>query len=147
MRSPKFQCFLISGRIKEIRNNEIYSVQNIHPSFLTCQFINNTNRSSHRRCPVKKVVLRNFAKFTGKPLRPATLLNWKLWNRCFPVNFAKFLRTLFLIEHLRWLLLHQVKWIDNTIFLYLFLLNFTVIYLQLAVDTNQTKIVREIFNR
>ena len=29
----------------------------------------------------------------------------RLWHRCFPVNFAKFLRTHFLTEHLRWLLL------------------------------------------
>ena len=27
--------------------------------------------------------------------RPATLLKKRLWRRCFPVNFAKFLRTLF----------------------------------------------------
>ena len=55
----------------------------------------------------KKRVLRNFAKFTGKHLcqrlffnkiagRPAILLRKSLWHRCFPVNFAKFLRTLFL---------------------------------------------------
>ena len=36
---------------------------------------------------------------------PETLLKKGLWHRCFPVNFAKFLRTLFLAEHLRWLLL------------------------------------------
>ena len=64
-------------------------------------------RSSYRRCSVKKGVLRNFAKFTGKHLcqrllfnkvarRPATLLKKSLWHRCFPVNFAKFLRTPFL---------------------------------------------------
>ena len=41
------------------------------------------DRSSHRRCSVKK----------------------KLWHRCFPVNFGKFLRTPFVTEHLRWLLL------------------------------------------
>ena len=36
-------------------------------------------------------------------LKPATLLrNW-LWHRRFPVNFAKFLRTAFLTEQLRWL--------------------------------------------
>ena len=29
-------------------------------------------------------------------LRPATLFKKKLWHRCFPVNFAKFLRTPFL---------------------------------------------------
>ena len=28
--------------------------------------------------------------------RPATLLKTRLWHRCFPVNFAKFLRTPFL---------------------------------------------------
>ena len=29
----------------------------------------------------------------------------KLQHRCFPVNIAKFLRTAFFTEHLRWLLL------------------------------------------
>ena len=60
-------------------------------------------RSSHWRCSVKKGVLKNFAKFTGKHLcqslsfnkvaglRSATLLKKRLWRRCFPVNFAKFL--------------------------------------------------------
>ena len=38
-------------------------------------------------------------------LRPATLLRKGLWHRCFPVNFAKFIRTPFIIEHLWWLLL------------------------------------------
>ena len=33
-------------------------------------------------------------------LRPATLFK-KDWHRCFPVNFVKFVRTLFHIEHLR----------------------------------------------
>ena len=51
-------------------------------------------------------VLRNFTKLTGKhlcqslwgaqSLRPATLLKKRLWHMCFPVNFAKFLRTPFL---------------------------------------------------
>ena len=73
-------------------------------------------RSSYRRCSIKKGVLRNFAKFTGKhmrqslffnkvaSLRPVTLLKKRLWHRGFPVNFAKFLRTSFFTEHLRWLL-------------------------------------------
>ena len=63
----------------------------------------------------EKDVLRNFAKFTGKHLCqspffykvagiwPATLLKKRFWHRCFPVNFAKFLRMSFLTEHLRWL--------------------------------------------
>ena len=32
---------------------------------------------------------------------PATLLKKRLWHRCFPVNFAKFLRTLFFYRPLR----------------------------------------------
>ena len=46
----------------------------------------------------RKGVLRNFAKFTGKRLcfSPVTLLKKSPWHRCFPVNFAKFLRTPFL---------------------------------------------------
>ena len=56
---------------------------------------------------MKKVALRNFTKFIGKRLcqslifnkvvglRPATLSKKKLWRRCFPVNFVKFLRTPF----------------------------------------------------
>ena len=42
-------------------------------------------------------------------LRLATLLKKKLCHRCFPVNFPKFLRTPFLTEHLRWLLLENLK--------------------------------------
>ena len=53
----------------------------------------------------KQGVLKNFAKFAGKHLchslffnkvtclTPATLLKKILWDRCFPVNFAKFFRT------------------------------------------------------
>ena len=64
-------------------------------------------RSSHQRCSVKKGVLRNFTKFTGKQLclslffnkvaglRPASLFKKRLRHRCFPVNFAKFLRAPF----------------------------------------------------
>ena len=40
-------------------------------------------------------------------LRPAILLKKRLWHRCFPVNFANFLRTPFLTEHLWWLPLHK----------------------------------------
>ena len=71
-------------------------------------------RSSRPEVFCKKGVIRNFVKFTGKHLcqslsfltklqackvaglRPATLLKKRLWHSCFPVNFAKFLRTPFL---------------------------------------------------
>ena len=38
---------------------------------------------------------------------PATLSKKRLWHRCFPVNFTKFLRTTFFTEH-RWWLLFQI---------------------------------------
>ena len=38
-------------------------------------------------------------------LRPVTLLKKGLWHRCFPVDFAKLLRTPFFTEQLQWLLL------------------------------------------
>ena len=62
---------------------------------------------------MKKVVLRNVTKFTGKHLcqslffnkiaglRPATLFKKRLWHKCFPVNFARFLRSTFFTEHLQ----------------------------------------------
>ena len=36
--------------------------------------------------------------------KQSSFLRKRLWHRCFPMNFAKFLRTPFLTEHLRWLL-------------------------------------------
>ena len=69
------------------------------------------NRKSRPEMFSKKGVLRNFTKFTEKHLyqglRPATLLKKRLWHMRFPVNLAEFLRTPFLTEHLRQLLLMQ----------------------------------------
>ena len=42
------------------------------------------HRSNHRRCSKTKGVL---------SILPATLLKERLWYRCFPMNFAKLLRT------------------------------------------------------
>ena len=62
------------------------------------------NKIRKKRCSMKKGVPKTFAKFTGKHLcqslffnkasglRPATLKK-RIWQRCFPVKFAKFLRT------------------------------------------------------
>ena len=65
-------------------------------------------RSSHRRRSIQRVFLKisqNLQEnacdrifFLNKvgDLRAATLLKKRLWHRCFPVNFAKFLKTPFL---------------------------------------------------
>ena len=52
-------------------------------------------------------------------LRSATLFKKRLQNMCFLVNFAKFLRTSSIIEHLRWLLL-SVKLTSEALSLYQF---------------------------
>ena len=49
------------------------------------------------------------ATYRSSRLRPATLLKKRLWHRCFPVNFVKFLITSFNINHLWWLLLNIEK--------------------------------------
>ena len=79
------------------------------------------SRSSGPEVFCKRGVLRNLVKFTGKHLRQSLFLiklqAWglqlwqkkRLWLRCFPVNFAKFLRTHFLTEHLWWLLLYFLR--------------------------------------
>ena len=68
-------------------------------------------------CTVRKNVLRNFGKFTGKHLyhsfhsfffnKVAGLLKKRLRHWCFPANFAKFLRTHFLQNTFRRLLLYK----------------------------------------
>ena len=57
-------------------------------------------RSRHRMCSGRKCVLRKFRKIHGKTPVPEYpeylfLLKKRLWHSCFPVNFVKFLRTLF----------------------------------------------------
>ena len=41
-----------------------------------------------------------------------SFLTKRLWHRCFSVNFVEFLRTPFLTEHLRWLLLKRGNHIE-----------------------------------
>ena len=100
----------------------------------------------------KKSVLRNFTKFTGKHLcqsfffnkvaglRPATLLKKRLWHRCFPVNFVKFLRTPFLQNTSGRLLLNSDKFgysfIKNEItFMYILCIYKKNILILFKIDT------------
>ena len=57
-------------------------------------YIQNVQNLSHYP---EAVARSRFVKFIR--LRPAALLKKRLWHRCFPVNFQKFLRTPFLTEH------------------------------------------------
>ena len=74
------------------------------------------DRTSRLEVFSKKGVAKIFSKFTGirrcrslfsnkvADPRSSTLLKKRLRYRCSPVNFAKFLRTYFYIEHFQWLL-------------------------------------------
>ena len=73
-------------------------------------------RGSHRRWSVRRGVPGNFVKFAAKHLcqslfynkvaglRSTALLKKRQWYRCFPVDFAKLLRTPFFTGDLWWLL-------------------------------------------
>ena len=115
-------CFLQS----RITNHKINTPKlhnfchNVIISFY-CKRVVFTYRSCRPDVFCKQGVLRDFVKFTGKHLRQnlffnkvaglrlATLLKKRLWRSCFPVNFMKFRRKLFFINHLQWLLLYIVK--------------------------------------
>ena len=50
-------------------------------------------RNSHQICSIKKDILKNLAKFTGKQICQALGLHSikkRLWYRCFAVNFHNF---------------------------------------------------------
>ena len=90
----------------KILNRKVHVLCNIH--FLTKNFAKLLfiHRSSCLRLSIIKDIIRNFAKFIRKTpareslfliklqiwgARPAILFKKRLWHRCFPVNFAKFL--------------------------------------------------------
>ena len=83
-------------------------------------------RSSRRRCSVKKGVLKNFAKFTGKHLCQSLFLNKVAGDACnfikkeilaqvFSCEFSEIYKNTFLTEHLRRLLLTSLEsfWITS----------------------------------
>ena len=112
-------------------------------------------RSSRPEVVCIKVVLRNFTKFTGKDpwqslffnkvagLRPATLLKKRLWNKCFPVIFAKSLRTSFLTEHLWWLLLLYVA--IHPSFISVLFVHLTYFWTKETIETIQKKTILTVF--
>ena len=75
-------------------------------NFFTCElFSRKTVQGTEavvRRCSVKKV----FLEIEG--LRSVAWLKKSLWHGCFPLNFAKFLKTPYFTKHLWWLLLKVV---------------------------------------
>ena len=90
----------------------------------TYGLISNTQKKPPKLIYIKKVFLRNsqnsqenicarvfFKKVKG--VRPGTLLKNKLWHRCFPVNFAKFLRAPVLQNSYERLLLNNLVSVEK----------------------------------
>ena len=93
---PKIYFWLVSE--KNIYTAPFLDAQELH-SQSTWKANISIFRSSGPEVFVKKMLLEKCC------LKSTTLSNKRLWNLCFPVNFAQFLRKLFLTEHLRWLCL------------------------------------------
>ena len=101
---------LITGETIKGKINESIAINSVL-GWIICENYQN-KEAVVQRCSVKNVFLKisqNFHKkhlcqslFFNKvaDLRSATLLKKRLWHRCLSVDFAKFLRTPFLAEHL-----------------------------------------------
>ena len=74
--------------VRGLMNNFVHFIHPYMNSLPEIHFF----RSSYQRCPVKKWVLRNFAKFTGKHICQ------RLWFSC---EFSEISKNTFFIEHLR----------------------------------------------
>ena len=72
---------------------------------LQVPFFLSTTTESSLQASITRLYHLHSLKYSETATRPATLLKKRLWHRCFNVNFVKFLRTSFFIEHLWWLLL------------------------------------------
>ena len=108
-----FVCFVIMFYLSFLpgngRYNNLYTllenrVLKLSFELKALQMTFSKSRISHQRYSVKKGNTSTRVSFLIKlqtlGLRPATLLKKRLWHKCFPVNFAKFLRTPFFTEHL-----------------------------------------------
>ena len=59
------------------------------------QFINNHSKDVSKKFQYCSFLCDKSQNFSFLEFRPATLLKKRLWHRCFPVNFVKFIRTFF----------------------------------------------------
>ena len=115
LRTPSSSCLCCNGEIRQLYMNHL----EISASELA------SAQAAIRGVLWKKVVLKNFAKFTGKHLCHSLFLikqtvactlcsfiKRRLWHRCFPVNFGKSLRTPFL-QNTSGQLLLRLHWHSN----------------------------------
>ena len=103
--SAVFHCLSV-GYFRSSKRWNIY----YKTVFFCVHFIYFSFRSSHKRFSVKKGVLKSFENSAILQLLEAcNFIKKRLWHRCFPVNFAIFLRTCFLQKTSRRLLLASIQ--------------------------------------
>ena len=102
---------------KIFKNTFSIEHRNITQAFCKNKYVDCQYRSSHSQMFFKIDSLKNFANFTGKhtfwslflvKLQVCNFFKNRFKHTCFPVKFAKSLRTPFFIEHPLWLLLSVV---------------------------------------
>ena len=95
-------CFLIS-RLITFRKNlaRFATTTNFFKNMRMCQ-INWSNLLLHLTTGMSINTL--YSEAVAWRCSSCNIIKKRLQCRCFPVKFAKFVRTLFFIEHLRWLL-------------------------------------------
>ena len=110
-----FKFFIAQKKVFHTSSFQLCSTANSKFSFYNslCEI----NRSCRPEVFSKKGVLRDLAKVAGNTcVRVSFLIKVAgLRHRCFSVNFVKFLRTLFRIEHLYWLLKAEILWVLFTL--------------------------------
>ena len=84
------------------KHSLVFSVKIVSQKLSSSVICNQSFRSSHQRCSIKKAVLKNFAIFTRKylcwsnktaGLKVCCFIKKRLQHRCLPMCFAKILRT------------------------------------------------------
>ena len=113
--------------LTNLRNKVLKSAWKLNPNFFRKGIL---QMKSFHKCYVRNDVLRKFSKFTGKQHLCKSLFFNKVavWGMCFPVSFAKFLRTPLLQNVFGWMFLighENVIFMTNLIFpLSPFMINF-----------------------
>ena len=97
--------FLFRGNVHNIHNfQNVLEIVWYRSLFLRANLLQDSE-AVVRTCSEEKVFLKISQNSQENTCARFSFLKKRLWRRCFPVNFAKFLRRLFFTEHLRWLFL------------------------------------------
>ena len=107
IRHQKASIWIISSILKWGKYL-LFLIKTIFPEHLFSKFLfeklmffSRWTYNQKQSCPgllCKKGILKIFPKFTGTLVLESFLFKKRLWHRCFPVNFAKFLRISIFIE-------------------------------------------------